>query len=177
MNTTSVVAWWGAIIATIVLLWDIVKWTRTGPRVGITTQCHVCYPDAKVLHVEQAEHGQVSHLADYCHIEIFNTGDRATTIISIEGTHRRKKSEMQIYSGGVQFEAHHGKTLPIVLAAGEMWSARFEMDNLYRLAERGRPVILVRTSHLRRPIEVFPTIKRRNNSASPSGAAQKRAAH
>jgi hypothetical protein len=32
MTSTEIAAWWGAIIASIVLLWDIYKWKTRGPK-------------------------------------------------------------------------------------------------------------------------------------------------
>src|SRR5437879_4880685 len=35
VNLTDVVAWWGAVVATIVLLWDVYKWTHRGADVRV----------------------------------------------------------------------------------------------------------------------------------------------
>ncbi|MCK4738956.1 MAG: hypothetical protein KAT46_03315 [Deltaproteobacteria bacterium] len=32
-NTTSIVAWWGAVVATLVLLWDVYKWRLGGVKI------------------------------------------------------------------------------------------------------------------------------------------------
>ncbi len=29
----EIVAWWGAIVATVVLVWDIYKWKTSGPKI------------------------------------------------------------------------------------------------------------------------------------------------
>ena len=36
MEASEIAAWWGATIATLVLLWDIFKWKRAGPVVTIS---------------------------------------------------------------------------------------------------------------------------------------------
>lgn len=33
IKATEIVAWWGAIVATIVLIWDIIKWRSAGLRI------------------------------------------------------------------------------------------------------------------------------------------------
>jgi hypothetical protein len=32
LTTRDIVAWWGAVIATVVLIWDIYKWKTSGPK-------------------------------------------------------------------------------------------------------------------------------------------------
>lgn len=156
MNNIDLVAWWGAIVSTIVFGWDIFKWANKGAKLAVLTRCHVSYPDGRVTSVEQTAHGARTSLAEYCHIEVFNKGDVATTIISIEGSHEHKKSELQIGCSDPMFVAHGGKALPVVLAPGEMWSARFEMTHVEALAQRGRPYISIRSSHRVRPIRTYP---------------------
>ena len=36
MEITEIAAWWGAIIATLVLLWDMYKWERSGPIINVS---------------------------------------------------------------------------------------------------------------------------------------------
>jgi hypothetical protein len=35
MSGTDIAAWWGAVIATAVLIWDIYKWRTAGPRIAL----------------------------------------------------------------------------------------------------------------------------------------------
>ena len=157
MNANAYAAWWGACIATIVLIWDLVKWSKAGARVRVRTQCDVHYPDSKILETKQTAHVQVQTLAHYCHLEVTNTGARATTLIWIEATHSQKKMESRMAFGIPKFEVlNDGKAIPVVLNPGEVWSARIDMESISRLAERGRPVILIRTSYRNKPIRAFP---------------------
>lgn len=156
MDKISWVAWWGAVLSSIVFAWDIYKWARKGPRVKVLTRCHVSYSDARVVSTQQTEHGTSTELADYCHIEIANLGETATTVISLEAMHDRKKTEPQASVSGSAFQQHHGKVLPAVLAPGGMWSGRIEMGNISFLAKRGRPYIAVRCSHKDQPIRAYP---------------------
>ena len=38
MNPTEIAAWWGAGVATLVLLWDVYKWVTLGPRVRMAVR-------------------------------------------------------------------------------------------------------------------------------------------
>jgi hypothetical protein len=157
MNTTDIAAWWGAIVATAVLSWDVVKWIKAGPRLRVLTRVNVGYPDSRVVRTEQTEAGNVHHLATYCHIEVLNVGDRPTTIISIEATHALGTNKGRTYWTGGRFQLFD-RPLPTLLGPGEMWSARLEMEDLLQLAKRGRPMLRIRASHLRKEVDVFPEL-------------------
>lgn len=159
MTATDYIAIYGAIVATLVLLWDGIKWFATGPKLRTSARCHVVFSDSRVTKTERTELVEIKYLVEYCHIEVVNVGDRSTTITSIEGTHKRKTDDLQMFCAGVRFLPFQGKQLPQVLGSGEMWSARFEMTDLYSLAERGKPIIRIHASHKNDPISVFPKLK------------------
>jgi hypothetical protein len=159
MTATDYIAIYAAIIATLVLIWDGIKWFATGPKLRISTRCHTAYSDSPVTKTEKVESGEVRYLAQYCHIEVVNVGDRPTTIISIEGTHKRKKGDLRMSCDGMLFGAHHGKQLPQVLGPGAMWSARFDMSHLYSLAAHGKPIIRIHASHKNSPVLVCPKFR------------------
>ena len=142
MQGIDYVAWWGAVVATLVLLWDVAKWFTSGPIIRQRIQLDAFYPDSKVLNVEKLENGESRELAAYCHIELVNTGTLPTTIMELSATHvrgKRKIGRMSISSQ--RFIPHYGKTLPYVLRPGEVWSCRLEMSDLHKLAKWGRPYI------------------------------------
>lgn len=155
MNNINYVAWWGAVLSTVVFGWDIIKWATKGARVIVTTQCNITYIDSRVISSETTEHGTRQTLAQYCHVEILNRGDAATTIISIEASHNHKKHKPKIGFSGQLFVSHSGTNFPLRLAAGEMWSGRVEMLNFEALIKQGRTYISVRTSHRTKPIRAY----------------------
>jgi hypothetical protein len=108
-----------------------------------------------VIRTAETEHGTVQHLAEYCHIEVLNVGDRPTTIISIEATHALGTNNGQMFCAGGRFQLF-GRSLPTLLSPGEMWSARIEMLDLLKLAKRGKPMLRIRASHLPKEVHVFP---------------------
>lgn len=126
LTTTDYIAIYGAVVATFVFMWDVVKWASSGARLRTSANCHVVYHDSRVIKVSQTEYGESRELAEYCYIEVTNSGDQPATILSIEATHKVQRKEGQMSYGGVQFTPHFGKTLPHVIAPGEVWSARIE---------------------------------------------------
>ena len=159
MQGIDYVAWWGAIVATLVLMWDVAKWLKTGPKIRKRIQLNTGYLDSKVLSVEKLENGESKKLAVYCHIELVNTGTSPTTIMGIMATHVNARQEGQMSVTSQRFLPHYGNTLPYVLSPGEVWSCRLEMSDLYRSAERGTPYIEVSVSHKRKPIIIRPKLE------------------
>src|SRR5947207_1951208 len=71
-TTTEVVAWWGAVLSTVVFAWDVYKWRRTGPKVRTSARTNM-----KTLNIPQYD-GQTLFV-----IEVANDGDRPTTITNV----------------------------------------------------------------------------------------------
>ena len=153
MISTDIAAWWGAIIATSVLLWDFIKWTKSGPRIKATAKMPTHYPDAEIISTEETENGTVTTYKEYCHVEVINSGNLPTTIISLCTTHIKTKKHKFI-AGNDRYSPHHGKTLPYVLGPGEMWSCRVETDIVNNMKQNGTPIIEVRLSHIDNPLGI-----------------------
>lgn len=152
------VAWWGAIIATLVLFWDLTKWFRSGANIKVRHRINVYYPDGKVLKTEKLKNGESKKLASYCHIELINNGTLPTTIMDILATHVKGEDSMIVTSSSQCFTPHFGKKLPDIINPGEVWSCRLEMDNLYKLQKIGKPLIEIYFSHKDKPIVIKPKI-------------------
>ena len=69
LSGTDIVAWWGAIVATSVLIWDIYKWRTSGPRIKFIVQ-----PNSLVVG-DPARKGK-----RFISVKATNVGDRPTTI-------------------------------------------------------------------------------------------------
>jgi hypothetical protein len=122
MNTTDIVAWWGAIIATVVLGWDIYKWKQSGPKIRISVAPNMETYGA----MPQALAGQTFTI-----VEVNNIGDRSTTITHLFGycnpslLHRlrgKKKKTFIIANPAVS------GPLPYVLNPGEQWLGGIKQD-------------------------------------------------
>lgn len=70
METTKLVAWWGAVLSTVVFLWDVYKFRRAGPKLRFRTRGEV------VLIPSDDKRTFVSS-------EVVNYGDRPTTITNL----------------------------------------------------------------------------------------------
>ena len=79
MGGTEVVDWWGAVIATLVLLWDIVKWLNSVASLKTRIVLNSCYDDGEVKNREKKEHGETINYESYCHVEEVNTSSLPTT--------------------------------------------------------------------------------------------------
>ncbi len=153
MSATDVAAWWGAVVASMVLVWDVVKWARQGPKLRVEARANTYYEDGEVLSTQVDVAGNsTSLLAQYCHIEITNIGDSPTTILNVEATHASKsRNAAQMHMGSKGFKFHNGAGLPQKLGPGDSMSARLDMRTVAQLSERGAPRLVIKASHARRP--------------------------
>lgn len=153
MNSTDIAAWYAAVVATAVFLWDIVKWIRNGPRLRINAISDVFYPDGRVIEKRQLDGCEEKTLATYCHIEVLNVGGQPTTLIDIQVVNASNLNEKLVSYSGPAFIVHSGSgALPALLGPGEIWSARIEMTSVETIANFGRAVIQIRASHSKNPI-------------------------
>ncbi|MBM2837537.1 MAG: hypothetical protein HW415_162 [Deltaproteobacteria bacterium] len=117
MNATDAAAWWGAITATLVFVWDIYKWIKSGSNLRITAS-----PNMQLLYNE------IPKTTDpkYVFVEVSNTGDKRTTITNLVGVCYQsfwgwlfwRKPDINFI---VPTHAL-AKPLPYVLEPGERWS-------------------------------------------------------
>lgn len=153
MENTDFVKWWGAIIATIALSWNFFNYFLSNARMKIKIKPNTCYPDSRVISKEFTEYGASSMLASYCHIEIVNVGRVAGTITKIEASHTSKNGAI-LTKTDQRFQSHTHQKFPILLAPGEIWSGRIEMEDLKVLSEYGKPIFNVEVGYRGRPIKV-----------------------
>jgi hypothetical protein len=115
MDASTMAAWWGAISGTLVLVWEIFRWGRSGPRVRVTAS-----PNMKLM-----TPGVGIDKKTYISVDAVNVGDSPTTL-----THfcactyknwfdraRGKKSQLFVISPGPE------SPIPYKLQVGERWSA------------------------------------------------------
>jgi len=151
MTSTEIAAWWGAILATLILFWDVYKWKRQGPKLVMRLS-----PNIHVFGDPLRENNL------WVSITVTNIGDRPTTI---------KGVGMEFYTSWLQRLINRTKTaaiftypnydkpLPQVLNSGDEWYglipqkgiASNEWDSLHRkkrLDEEFNIEELSRTGHL-----------------------------
>jgi len=160
LNNTHLIAWWGALTGTSVLIWDVLKWVKSGPKLKIRIQPHTVYMDSEVCKVEKTEDGgEAKTLKTYHHIEIVNVGDAPTTILNIQaGVKKAKfpdwKDYMVSFSYSSQaFAPHFDKKLPQVVHSGEVWSCRLPDEYVQSFFNRGgEPRLFIYVGHRDKPL-------------------------
>ena len=85
ITDVDIVKWWGAIIATIALGWNIISYKLNAPKIVILTY-PICFLDGRVLSTTIENGNTATELASYCLVEIINRGKYPTTISRIEAS-------------------------------------------------------------------------------------------
>lgn len=122
VSLTDVVAWWGAIVATLVLLWDVYKWTRRGPDVRVEAT-----PNMKVF-------PRLPHTTDttFIFVAATNHGAQPTTITHLAGVHYPSFWHKLARRGAEHFVVMNnalGSPFPHVLGPGERWTGAVDQDD------------------------------------------------
>lgn len=147
MNASEAAAWLGAITGSLALLWDIIKWGRTGPRIRVSVAPNMsAYGAAEILLGKE-----VCIL-----IEANNIGDGRTTITHLVGFYydswmkqffRCKPTKSMVVPNPTP-----GR-LPHVLDKGERWVGMMEQtEELARMSRSGYLFCGVYHSISRRPV-------------------------
>jgi hypothetical protein len=145
-DATTIVAWWGAIVATIVILWDIFKWYTTGPRILMTVT-----PNMKIVGNPELE--EDTHIIIYAS----NVGERPTTLENLWFVWYpnlwkcfRRKPEQNLF---VKNPGRH-RSFPYKLEVGERWEGMAtQSDEIVELANTGYLVCHLHHACSKRPIK------------------------
>jgi hypothetical protein len=148
----NLVAWWGAVIAYIALVWNVFSHFSHAPRIKVKIKDNVTYTDARIISVTKTEHGESNELAAYKHVDISNIGKLPTTLIKVEATHAITSGAGRMSYGVPAIKFHEGKVLPLLLALGELCSFRIDNEHVLQLAQRGAPEVHIELSHLDQPV-------------------------
>lgn len=130
-STTDIVAWWGAIIATVVLAWDIYKWKTSGAKIRLLVSSGMSLYG-----------GGVQDENTYITFRVTNVGDRPTTITTIAGKHYknmwaklRNKVTQAFVIPNPTFNHQH---LPHMLEVGQEWMGGAEQtSDIEEMAKNG----------------------------------------
>ena len=149
--STEIVAWWGAILARIVFIWDIIKWRLAGPRLRLTVRSGM-----KSFNLPEYE-GKTLIMAD-----VVNCGDRPTTITHLCFVHYRtfwgrfrNRSETNLWipnPGRVQ--------LTFELNPGTSWTGvTIQTPELEKITSEGHLICAVYHTHTVRPVKARVIMK------------------
>jgi len=161
-SLTDIAAWWGALIASAVLAWDVYKWRKRGAQLRVTAA-----PNMRVLNVPGVPESDL-----FVSVTAYNTGDQPSTITNLQGIHyksvfhklfRRPNTAFVVVNPGF------GPGLPSVIPPGGVWQGGISQSELLESpGPTGRLYCGVSTSTSKKPHLVLVRLPR-------PGAAQQAA--
>lgn len=146
MDASTWAAWWGAIVGTSAVAWQIFCWFRSGPRLKVTasTNMQVVSPD------------QGTDETLYINVVVVNVGDKPTTLTHLCGhTYRNRLDRLRGKREKI-FVINTGPESPIPhkIEVGDRWSAMVGQDSAEKLA--GTSILSIGVQH---SMQSKPTLK------------------
>jgi len=161
MSSTAFVAWWGAILSTIVLLWDIYKYRHAGPKLRFSVQTGM------ETNVPQYE-GKTLIL-----VKVSNSGDRATTITKLGCLYFTKRWRAIIRRTkpdrpSIVLTPSSAEPLPYELKAGGIWTGFIVQEpDVEQRARTGFLYVVLYHSHSKKPIRQRAVIEDTVSATKP----------
>jgi hypothetical protein len=124
-SITNFAAWWGAGIATIVLIWDIYKWLHSGPIIRVTVS-----PNMQAI----GNFPNIDKNMNFISVEVTNTGNGKTTITHLIVFYYKyrpllskilKKKVKKFFMPNPSFSP----PIPHILGPGERWLCGIDQNN------------------------------------------------
>lgn len=130
MNPETIAAWWGAVLATIVFLWEVYKWLRSGARLQVSA--------AKDMQLA-APNGRLNDALHIC-LTVHNVGDAVTTITHLVGYNYKNRFFAFTRRRSGAFVVSPGPTAayPHVLEPGKTWTALVPQDEFEAASKKGK---------------------------------------
>jgi len=130
MTAVEFLAWWGAIVSTIVLAWDIYKWKTAGAKLRISSSSNM-----ESYNIPELE-GK-----DLITTNVANLGDRPTTITTVALVFYKSKFHKIFNKSNKVFilpMPNTAQPLPFVLNPGGIWTGIGEQTkDIKRMASKG----------------------------------------
>ncbi|MBA3003123.1 MAG: hypothetical protein FP813_04635 [Desulfurivibrio sp.] len=149
----DIVAWWGAILATLVLIWDIYKWKTSGPKIRFVVRAGM------IIVGDPTRTGQF-----FISAEATNLGERPTTITNLVIQHYKSYFSMLRHKPQTSMlvtEPSVSQRLPYVLQPGTVWQGLCpQTDEIENLAKTGYLVCGLCHSHSDKEIDRRVIIKK-----------------
>lgn len=115
MNASDIAAWWGAVVATLVLGWDVFKWRKTGVHIHVSAS-----PNMRTFgNVPNSDPDR-----PYVLVEVVNVGDRKIEITHLTGqyyTSRLQRLRRKNQQSFVVIKPALATNFPCFLEPGERW--------------------------------------------------------
>jgi hypothetical protein len=165
MSASDWAAWYAAIVATVVAVFDFVKWSRSGPRIKAdirTGQKLVGMPeygDADIILVNIANIGAAATTVTHCMLECWPKGVNPS----------EKTSERRLVI--LQNDERVGKRLPVKIELGDTWACISpESDAIRALLSEGTVDLYCVFSHTEKALRA--RLKRNPGSFSVWSASK-----
>ncbi len=164
MTLTDWVAWWGAILATLVLIWDIIKWKTSGPnlKLSVLTDMIMATTDTGVA-VPQSE--------PMIAFEVVNRGTLPATITQVYFWHKNWWQRLLRIKPQVAHVVHKPEhfldfRLPYPLEPGKIWQGRAIQNEYQSMLEQGYLYACVLHSGRKKPVSTRVKMKPSINNNS-----------
>jgi len=152
---TILAAWWGALVATLVLLWDIFKWETAGPRLRLTVRANYM-----TVNIPESEGGT------FVMVTVDNIGDSATTITGLGfvyfKNHFNRYREKYDGKGMAVVRPSPGDSqpLPYIIQPGGQWLGMADQtEGIKKKSQEGHLICRISHSFSERPVERRLVIK------------------
>lgn len=165
IDTTEVVAWWGAVIATVVFAWDIYKWKSAGAKLRMSVSSGMLMTGGKSYWNTES--------ADKLHIvvRLSNIGDRPTTITHLAFLYfptwfsrlrgRPKHSFIAV-------NPNPGQPIPHEMKEGTIWIGTTDQTpDFEQYATEGHLIAQIFHSHSTRPEQARVVITKKETAPQP----------
>ena len=145
MDSIGIVAWWGAVLSTIVFFWDIFKFLSTGPKLRFSVRTGM-----KSINVPKLDGKRLMQT------EVVNYVERPTTLTNLghyyyENTWSRLRNRPT--KAAVLFELNPAQPLPFELKPGAVWMGLTEQESVIEeWATKGILYVTLWHSHRKKPM-------------------------
>jgi len=153
----TIVAWWGAILSTVVLVWDVYKWRTSGPKLRVAVLTGMEGIDIPGYEGEAL-----------ISVNVTNYGDRPTTITSV-GFKFYRTAWARIRNKPETFFVlaypNKAQPLPFELKQGNFWSGTAgegETTDIRMMADSGHLICELYHSHREKPVRRRVVIRSRD---------------
>lgn len=154
LSWTNILAFWGAFLSSVILVWDIYKWKTAGERLRLTVT-----PNTLIIGDQRYDPKQ-RHIS----VRIENYGERPTTITTFGMTFYSniaekilRKPKQSMYVRPVTF----GYELPYKLDPGTYWTGlSLQTDDIEKMVSEGLLYVEIYHSNKKRSLKKKIVIKK-----------------
>lgn len=157
LTATDWAAWWGALLATIVLLWDVIKWCKRGPKVKLDFD----------IRGNMKMYPPPPRNETYISIRASNTGDASVTLTNLAFVYYRNYLKfifnMKAEKSFVIPQPLTTMPIPYKFSAGAIWDANIvQTKEIEDMCDSGVVCIVLFHSGSKKPLRGKLILKKSN---------------